>query len=60
MYFGHGDRLPQKEQDQLYAEKLAESGRDPEYEHAEWADKMMRAQDAEEGGLEQHRGMPRY
>jgi hypothetical protein len=44
-------REPQTEADrrESHLESLREMGRDPEYEHAEWADKMMRAQDAEEG-----------
>jgi hypothetical protein len=52
--------LPAKERAQLEHERLVESGRDPETQRDDWADKMMSAQDAEEGGLEQQRGKPRY
>lgn len=52
--------MSHRESAQLEHERLVESGRDPETQRDEWADKMMSAQDAEEGGLEQHRGRPRY
>jgi hypothetical protein len=52
--------LNAKERAQLEDERLTEMGRNPEYEQGEWADKMMRAQDAEEGDLEAKHGKPRW